>query len=663
LAQGVKARFSPFDDPLIIARPKDDTVRSVIAKSRFLFFCLLAAAFLHPANAQPPDLMERLPPKIHRLQAELPAWMQRTGNSEVPALMQKLKAQIDAKDFEDAEKTADSILKIMGASEPAPTPQPVTVPVAAGAKPLACPAPAAPIELAEGTWTLSSDCAVSGLKLTGSAHLWSESRAFTVAGNIELRGNAGLHIHGGTFTVANRFKLQYNIDASGNALLDIRDASVSTNAGVTANLTSNYSGSGESLLHIENVKLDNFTSWLLANLRDRARLETKDSAHFPSEIYPSGDATVRIEGPRSGHAVWLKFKQGASAVLDGLPEARPFTFSFGRNTPGVQGVGYQIDVVNGKADFPVTSFAGSKVTIKNSRTGVGYEFTDVTSPETLTGMKGGTQSGTYRNQGRVLELANATLPPFGWQLYSSNESIAPDKVLPVKITNSLINEMGAAFRGAFDAEHVQFAFAAIAAFGPGSKVHVRDSVINSHTVMGNNDGVVTIEDSEIFGSRIQAIAHSRIVILNSALRANEPNPKCIPVLPALDGKPQTRCNPYNPEREVDFVTQGEGVIEVAGIDPILAPIRSGDKYTFAGDVIVKSLPEARFTYNLSYRRATAPEFTSIVTGATGPKRSQPLGQLDTTALLTGDYIVQLQLLTPTQEPIAVERPFSVAAPR
>ena len=43
-----------------------------------------------------------------------PAWIQKTGNKEAAALMQKLDEHLKAKNFEEAEKTADSILKRMG---------------------------------------------------------------------------------------------------------------------------------------------------------------------------------------------------------------------------------------------------------------------------------------------------------------------------------------------------------------------------------------------------------------------------------------------------------------------------------------------------------------------------------------------------------------------
>ena len=59
------------------------------------------------------SLEERLPPKIHRIQKELPAWIPRTGSKGAPALMQEMQEQLKAKNFEEAEKTADSILKML----------------------------------------------------------------------------------------------------------------------------------------------------------------------------------------------------------------------------------------------------------------------------------------------------------------------------------------------------------------------------------------------------------------------------------------------------------------------------------------------------------------------------------------------------------------------
>jgi hypothetical protein len=68
-------------------------------------------------KAEGSALMERLPPKIQRIQKKLPVWVEKTGNMEKAAsLMQELEGQLKAKNFEEAEKTADSILNMMGVS-------------------------------------------------------------------------------------------------------------------------------------------------------------------------------------------------------------------------------------------------------------------------------------------------------------------------------------------------------------------------------------------------------------------------------------------------------------------------------------------------------------------------------------------------------------------
>jgi hypothetical protein len=66
-------------------------------------------------------LMERLPPKIHRIQKEFPTWLEKAnaGDKEQGvALMQKLQGQYKAKNFEEVEKAADEILKLMGVNVP-----------------------------------------------------------------------------------------------------------------------------------------------------------------------------------------------------------------------------------------------------------------------------------------------------------------------------------------------------------------------------------------------------------------------------------------------------------------------------------------------------------------------------------------------------------------
>ncbi len=63
-------------------------------------------------------LMERLPLKLHKIQKELPDWIQKGGNRvRATALMQQLDGQLKSQDFAEAEKTADAILEMIAHSD------------------------------------------------------------------------------------------------------------------------------------------------------------------------------------------------------------------------------------------------------------------------------------------------------------------------------------------------------------------------------------------------------------------------------------------------------------------------------------------------------------------------------------------------------------------
>jgi hypothetical protein len=71
------------------------------------------------AKTEAMTMLERLPRKMQKIQKEFPDWMQKSGNKEAAVLMQKLQEEMKAKNFEEVEKTADAILKLIGVSGPA----------------------------------------------------------------------------------------------------------------------------------------------------------------------------------------------------------------------------------------------------------------------------------------------------------------------------------------------------------------------------------------------------------------------------------------------------------------------------------------------------------------------------------------------------------------
>jgi Spy/CpxP family protein refolding chaperone len=110
--------------------PRSQTTRKKPVMIRFVMVILLASlltigsecafASAQESSEKAPSaaLAERLPLKIQKIQKELPDWLRKTGNKDAAGLMKTLHEQIKAKQFEDAEKTADSLLKMMGVTAP-----------------------------------------------------------------------------------------------------------------------------------------------------------------------------------------------------------------------------------------------------------------------------------------------------------------------------------------------------------------------------------------------------------------------------------------------------------------------------------------------------------------------------------------------------------------
>jgi hypothetical protein len=67
-----------------------------------------------------PPLQVRLPAKIQQIQKELPPWVgaDAAKAKKATALMQQLDRHIKARNLEEAEKIADSILKMIGVNSP-----------------------------------------------------------------------------------------------------------------------------------------------------------------------------------------------------------------------------------------------------------------------------------------------------------------------------------------------------------------------------------------------------------------------------------------------------------------------------------------------------------------------------------------------------------------
>ncbi|MEZ0310403.1 MAG: hypothetical protein ACAI38_01430 [Myxococcota bacterium] len=529
-------------------------------------------------------------------------------------------------------------------------------------KPFVC--DSGPIELREGSFELTASCSLSGgLLLGGDAELVGDGADLTIDGDLVLEENGALRMTGGVLTIANSQVFEHRIAASGDAVIDLRDLEVRTNSGVPANVTSNYDATDRALLRAENVHLDVSQSWVLANLTGEARLELINTRSIPTEIYPADSASVRIEGPSSDHGIWLPFPAGASATLAALPSTPPFTFSFGRDSADVSGIGYQVDIVNGAVGLGIISYPGSNLTVRDSdQVPISYMLANVTTEQVLTGLRAGTRDLLFEHQGRRLALENAQVFPFGWQIYNDNSGITAEEAAPVVIADSFVNEVGGAMNARVHVRDSVFGFAVLGAVGPNARVQVERSIINSQTLLAQYDAVLEIRDSEIFGSLVQAAGSSRVLLINTPLRTNTCHARCQPMCLSLDGGTATQCNGFNPATDVELVATEEAAIIALGVHELAMPVARGERVTFSGDVLVESRLEGlgAYTFDLGYMPAGGGDSTPIAVAQTGPRRAEALGELDTSALAPGTYVAVLELRLGGTT-LAASRPFVVTA--
>ena len=422
-----------------------------------------------------------------------------------------------------------------------------------------------------------------------------------------------------------------------------------------------YFGYDRSKLRLENVEFSAKRSWVLADFFGSSELRTINSPYIPTETYPHDSSTIWIEGARSDNGVWLEFRPLSKAILERIPEKpNPFNLTLGRGSAEWENVDYQVNVVGGIATFGVISSPRSDVTVRSngSRLVVGYTFIDVDEPQLLSGVGPGPQNGLYTHQGRTLRLVDAALEGFAWQIYASSRDLAAPQ--PVRIVDSTINEIGAMANGRFEIESSVLQWALLGALGEGSTVLVKDSTINSQTILAEKNGIVRVESSDIFGSLVQARDSGRILLMNTALHGNVCHPRCLPVCPPhADGG----CNPFSkPGQAVRFLVGGSALILALRIEPAAGSITRGEVYELRGDLFLESAADApEYSYNLLYRRKGS-GVGWIVRGGVGPKRDAPLGSLDTTTLPSGDYIATLELVLDGTVAVSVERPFSVVDP-
>ena len=266
------------------------------------------------------------------------------------------------------------------------------------------------------------------------------------------------------------------------------------------------------------------------------------------------------------------------------------------------------------------------------------------------------------HQARRLELDNANIFEFGWQIYSSNPTVA--QIQPVVVYNSLINELGTLNRGQIKVDVCVLQWAVIAAIGPGSRIEISRSTINSQSIIAATDATIHIDSSEIFGSLVEASDDASILFTNVQFKANICHARCLPGCASTIIGGANRCNPFNPAGGTSvFRAEQRATITALVLTPIAAAVTVGNTLNLVGDFFVVAGPEVAHTYSytLRYRSMSDASGGIIVANAQGTKRDESLGVLDTSALPAGNYAAILELYSDGVFQSSVARPFTLVA--
>ncbi len=536
------------------------------------------------------------------------------------------------------------------------------------AEPVEIDCPAGSLDLGAGSFVLRTSCLFEGdIRLSGTASLVIERTDVVVDGDILLSGDSQLVVRAAAVIIDNHHVLEHRLEARDRARLFFVASILSTNRSTPgSSYASQFVGYDRSVFYILDSKIFLPDSWLLADVRGGAAVHTIQSTNFPSEIYPHEQSTVVIEGDKSDHRVWLEFSPGSEALIEELPgRAAPVTFSFGRNTPGLLNVGYQVEIVDGIVSFGIASHPSSRVTLRQTEAPVtiGYYFWNVDTPQVLSGIGPLTRDVSLTHQNRLLSLDDASLDSFAWQVYAA--SPASSSPQPVHIARSTLNEIAALDNGRVSVSESLIQWAVIGALGPGSRIEITGSTINAQSVVTGADGVVHIDSSEIFGSIFQADGDSTILLSNNRLESNVCHTLCLPVCPSPEngGFEGGRCNPFNrPGADSTFTAFDRAAIVVLGVDPVEDAIAPGASHEFIGDAFVVLAPGTTrsYSYELRYRELATSNELVLVANGQGPRRGEPLGMLDTTGLAAGNYLAILELALDGAPVGVVTRPFVIA---
>ena len=422
------------------------------------------------------------------------------------------------------------------------------------------------------TWVdITASCTITGsLTITKGVVKVNFSAAPTavlrVEGDISISGSGALWIEGGTFEIQQAYNRHRQLSSTDDAILILKNTNLVVNQGDGLKYLVHFAR-GRSKMFVVNSTLDRTKNWLLSDQKGQSMLVAVGSLHLPTEIYVKENSTVRIAEPRAQAGVWLDFADGASGTVD-LPiqsdafgELQPYSWRFGRDSAGLSGVGWEIEIANALVGLGLECHPGAQLTVNGQGAPASGEvkiaYYASSGVQTLTGLAIGLQN---RTLGSNLTLSNVELGPIAWQIY------AYENVM-LTIYSSILNEVGVSNGGHITVHDSIIQLGGLGSLGSqGASVAVHNSQIHAQMIEALGDGVIDVHDSAVYGTAaIANHATSKVRFHRGVFLRNSPNSCPLVLSDMLDAQGIPKCNPFlHPGAEV--TRAGSGVVSCDGTD-------------------------------------------------------------------------------------------------
>jgi hypothetical protein len=416
--------------------------------------------------------------------------------------------------------------------------------------------------------TIVTSMTVGNLTVKGNAVLTIDytstpENTFVIKGNVLLedagqlivRGNKNLMNDG--FIIANEFSSQYTLKTTDNSVIKLENIGMRTQIGTVAekgNIYMSYDALDNSSMIIEGAKLDNESSWLLGNFRNKSKLEITNSVYIPTEIYLNDSCSVSINGTETKTGLWMSLTSGSHNIQ--LPNVSTSSWSWSAGANLGSGVHWSLSIANSNTGLGVQLFPNATANI----TGHGVAPGELTisyfvsnNNETLDNLHVGLQDGIIVPN--RLTLNNVHLGPIAWQIYSLTSA-------SLIINNSTINEIGIVGDGTVTINNSLLQLAVLACYGQNSSLNVNKCDVWNQSIETNSNGKITMTDCNVYGSQfITRSALSKVTISGGSFHDNPPVDRNKTMVDIVTGYPN--YNPFSapgPPKK-----SGTGVITCVGV--------------------------------------------------------------------------------------------------